>query len=113
MKLAVIGSRTFSDYTLLLEKVKELNPSVIVSGGAIGADKLGERAALELNIPTEIYLPDWEKHGKAVGFIRNKDIVKNSDVVLAFWDGQSKGTKNSIDIAHKLNKKCILVLSSS
>jgi hypothetical protein len=112
MKLAVIGSQTFTDYPLLLAKVKELNPSLIVSGGAKGADKLGERAADELNIPKLIFLPDWEKYGKAAGFIRNRDIVANAEVVLAFWDGASKGTKNSLDLARKLNKKCI-VLSST
>ena len=110
MKLAVIGSRGFFDYPLLLERVTEIMPKLIVSGGAKGADLLAEKAAKALNIPTLIFLPDWNLHGRKAGFIRNEDIIKNADVVLAFWDGESKGTKNSIDIAKKLKKKCFVVL---
>ena len=110
MKLAVIGSRGFSDYPLLIKEVTKLNPSLIVSGGAIGADSLAEKAALELGIPTKIFLPEWNKFGRRAGFIRNQLIIDEAQEVIAFWDGVSKGTKNSIDITKSQNKRVHVVL---
>jgi hypothetical protein len=108
MKLAVVGSRSFNDYKTLkvvLDELKEsINIHCIVSGGANGADTLAERYAKENNIPIEVYKPDWNKHGKAAGFIRNSDIWNNSDLGVAFWDGKSKGTKHSFGIAKKQKK---------
>lgn len=106
MMIGVIGSRTFNDYKLL-SKVLDLYKNfdyIIVSGGANGADSLSEKYAKENNIKTNIYLPDWKKYGKSAGFIRNNDIVNNSDIIIAFWDGKSKGTKHSISLAKKQNK---------
>ena len=108
MKIGIIGSRTFNDYELLkevmsdyLNRDNELNCDLVVSGGARGADYLGERWAKENNIPTLIFKPDWDKYGKSAGFIRNEDIVKNSDFVVVFWDGVSKGSKNSMCLCIK------------
>jgi len=106
MKIAIIGSRTFEDYVLLCNT---LNPykdriTTIISGGARGADKLAEKYAKENSINTTIFLPDWEKNGKAAGFIRNKLIINECDTCLAFWDGVSKGTKHSIDLCINQNK---------
>ena len=78
-------------------------------GGADGADSLGERYANENNIETLIFLPDWKKHGKMAGFIRNTDIIENAELVVAFWDKTSKGTKDSIDKATKLGKKVLII----
>lgn len=106
MKVAVVGSRGFCDY----EKLKSVLDAItdiemIISGGASGADSLAEKWARENNIPTCIYKPDWAKHGRSAGFIRNRQIIESSDFCVAFWDGHSKGTKNSIDWCAKLNKK--------
>jgi hypothetical protein len=111
MRLAIIGSRNFTDWNLLESKIDELKlkPTEIVSGGAKGADSLGEKYAKMKNIPIKIYKPDWEKYGKAAGVIRNEDIINYSDRVIAFWDGKSKGTKNSIDHARKLSKKVYII----
>lgn len=112
MKISIIGSRTFNDYDFLkksvLENIDVDDIDEIVSGGAKGADKLGELFAKEFNKKTTIFLPDWGKYGKSAGFIRNADIIKNSDFVFAFWDGVSKGTLNSINTAKKLNKKLVI-----
>lgn len=112
-RIAIIGSRTFNDYDLLRGTIiSKFNPSIIdeiVSGGAMGADKLGERFAQEFGIKTNIYLPDWEKYGKRAGFIRNTDIIKNSDFVFAFWDEKSAGTLDSIRTAKKLNIPVIVI----
>lgn len=111
MKLAIIGSRGFSDYKLLKENVIIHFPELraIVSGGAKGADQLGEMLANELGIPIEIYYPEWKRYGKLAGLIRNELIVKNSDSLIAFWDGSSKGTKKSIEVCQKVKKKMIIV----
>lgn len=105
MKIAIIGSRTFDDYSLLQETLKLYKSKItlIVSGAAKGADSLGEKWALENNIKTLIFPANWNKYGKRAGFIRNEDIIKNCDCVIAFWDNKSKGTAHSISLCEKYN----------
>lgn len=109
MKLAVIGSRTFDDFDLVVEKLDEYDFDLLISGGAKGADSLGEKYAKEKCIETLIFKPDWKKYGRAAGFVRNKLIIESCDVVIAFWDGKSKGTANSLKIAEKLEKKICVI----
>ena len=104
MRVAVIGSRNFSDYELVKKVLDQLDFTILVSGGARGADSLGERYAKENHIETLIFIPEWDKLGKSAGYIRNISIVENSDIIIAFWDGISKGTKHSIDLATKRMK---------
>lgn len=106
MKLAIIGSRGFNDINLLNET---LNPLVfqidlVISGGARGADKMGEEWAERHGIDTLIFPAEWDKYGKLAGFRRNEDIIKNADTVIAFWDQKSKGTLHSINLAKELKK---------
>jgi hypothetical protein len=105
MKIAIIGSRTFDNYSLLQETLKLYKSKItlIVSGAAKGADSLGEKWALENNIKTLIFPANWNKYGKRAGFIRNEDIIKNCDCVIAFWDNKSKGTAHSISLCEKYN----------
>jgi hypothetical protein len=110
MNLGVVGSRYFDDYDLLksiLSKFKTI--SCIVSGGAKGADILSERYAQEHNIETKIFLPDWSM-GRGAGHERNTLIVKNSDSVIAFWDGKSRGTLDSINKCKRFNVPCKVIL---
>ncbi|MBV5330762.1 MAG: DUF2493 domain-containing protein [Chlorobium sp.] len=109
MKTAVVGSRNFQDFALLKQILEEYEISVIVSGGAKGADALGEKYAHENQIPTMIFKPDWKRLGRGAGPARNKTIVENAEFIIAFWDGISKGTKSSINIAKKLNKPLRIV----
>lgn len=74
----------------------------VVSGGGIGPDTWGEEWAELRGIPCWIVYPDWNKHGRAAGFIRNGDIMNASSRVIAFWDGSSKGTTDSLSKAKKL-----------
>ena len=112
MKLAIIGSRNFVDYDTLSHiagAICDRQPiDTIVSGGAKGADSLGEKFAKDNNLQTLIFLPDWETHGKSAGYKRNVDIISNCDFVLSFWDGESKGTQHSMNIAHSQNKEVIV-----
>ena len=103
MKIIIAGSRNFTDYNYLKQKldmVLKLYPTfVLISGGAQGADKLGERYAAENGLKVEQYLADWNTHGKSAGYIRNVEMSKNADALITFWDSSSKGTKHMIDIA--------------
>lgn len=109
MRVAVIGSRGFNDYEKVKETLSKINITLLVSGGAKGADLLGERYAKENNIETKIFIPDWDKHGKKAGFLRNTDIIENAELVVAFWDGTSKGTLDSINKTKEQNKKLIII----
>lgn len=83
-------------------------PITIISGGARGADTLAEQFAQEYSYVTKIFPANWDKYGKAAGPIRNKQIVDHCDILVAFWDGTSRGTKHSIDIAEKQGKPVII-----
>lgn len=105
--LAVIGSRTFVNYAGLVSVWKKYfvgKFDYIVSGGANGADKLGKSLSDETGLDYVEFLPDWDKFGGGAGMIRNKDIINNCSAVLAFWNGESKGTKNSLDLAKEMRK---------
>lgn len=115
-KLAIIGSRTFSDYSLLCDEIAKLDkPALIVSGGARGADSLGKKYADEHNIPTKIFPAIWHPDGeggsydRAAGMKRNVDIVNEADAILAFWDGDSTGTIHGINLSI-LKRKFIRVV---
>jgi len=107
MIFAIVGSRSFTDYEKFKQVVNPYRKQItqIVSGGAAGADGLAFNYACENSIPIIEILPDWNKFGKSAGPIRNKEIVVISDFILAFWDGISRGTKNTLEICKKLNKK--------
>lgn len=109
MKIGVIGSRSFDDYSLLVSVLKEYSPSAIVSGGAKGADSLARRYSEEKCIELIEFLPDWKTFGKGAGMMRNSRIVNESDMLIAFWDGESKGTQDSITKARKLHKKVKII----
>lgn len=110
MKLAIIGSRSFDNYDFLKTRFKDIGEiEVVISGGAKGADALAEKWALENNIPTKIFLPDFKKFGRGAYRMRNEEIVNLSDEIIAFWDGKSKGTKNSITYARKKNKLVTII----
>lgn len=113
MDIGVVGSRNFNDYELLksvLDDFKSKNNVVrVVSGGAKGADTLGHKWAVENKLYVDTYSPNWRKFGKGAGYIRNITIIDNSNVIIAFWDGKSKGTKHTIDNTKKKGKKCIII----
>lgn len=104
-KVIIAGSRGFSNYKLLheqcnkflREKRKTYN-IIIISGGARGADKLGEKYSQDEGFELEVYLADWDKYGKRAGFRRNEQMGELADALIAFWDGKSHGTKHMIDI---------------
>jgi hypothetical protein len=110
MRTAIIGSRTFNDLSLALVELDKFDITHVVSGGAKGADTIAEQWAYQKEIETTVHYPNWSKHGKAAGFIRNKAIIDDCEQVIAFWDGHSKGTENSINIARASKKPCHIIL---
>jgi len=109
-KIGVVGSRSFNNYSLLESYLTLLIPFHLISGGAKGADQLAELFANENNLGKTIHLPDWKTFGKSAGFLRNQLIVLDSDFILAFWDGKSKGTKSTIDLAKRNNVSVEVIL---
>lgn len=109
-KIAVVGSRGFDDYNKMKKILDGFDIKLIVSGGAKGADSLAERYAVENDIETIIFEPEWNKYGMKAGYLRNIKIVDSADIIIAFWDGESKGTLHSINWAKKTKKGIRLVL---
>ena len=116
INIAVVGSRTYKDYKefkgLLSQKLfmicdrdeDHLNKVRIISGGAIGVDSMAESFAKEHNIATTVYKANWETFGRSAGYIRNNDIMHASEVCIAFWDGESRGTLHTIGLFRKFEK---------
>ena len=115
MKLGIIGSRKFLDWEAFKYNMIMFFPNppsmidMVISGGAEGADTMAECFADFHGIKTKIIKPDWKKHGKQAGFIRNSEIVAQCDVLVAFWDGQSRGTQDSITKAKMFHKPTIII----
>ena len=113
MRVIVAGGRDFYNVNfmfaeldrLLSGSIKNGTPITIVSGGAKGADECGLWYANVRNLPTDIFHPDWSKHGKSAGILRNVDMAENADMLVAFWDMESSGTKHMIETARAKNLK--------
>ena len=102
MKVAIIGSRGLAveDFSPYLPK----GVTEIVSGGALGIDRCARRYAQAHSIKLTEFLPDYEQFGKGAPLKRNLTIIEHSDLVLAFWDGRSRGTQFVIDQCKKTGK---------
>jgi hypothetical protein len=112
MRVIIAGGRDFNDYDKMVAICDELlhndKDIVIVSGMANGADKLGERYAKDRGYDVSYYPARWDKYGKSAGYKRNVEMAENGDMLIAFWDGKSKGTKHMIDIASRLNLRVVV-----
>ena len=102
MKVMVAGSRGVS---MPIDKYMPPETTLIISGGAFGIDRCAEVYAKENNIPIIIVRPDYKKYGRTAPLVRNKEMVDMADLVIAIWDGRSRGTKDTIDYAIKTNKR--------
>lgn len=95
MKVAVVGSRGLK--VAHLGDYLPKNVTEILSGGARGVDTSAREYALSHGLKLTEYLPDYSRYGRAAPLKRNITIIENADLVLAFWDGASRGTKFVID----------------
>lgn len=114
-KLIVAGGRDFNDKELFLKTMQQVEQELaeysvaLVSGMAKGADLMGYQFAKEQGITCHHFPADWSKHGKRAGYIRNQEMADFSDGLVAFWDGQSRGTKHMIETM-KAQKKLVTVV---
>ena len=115
--IAVVGTRNFTDKDTFKRIINEVitiegTPNKIVSGGAIGADTLAFEWAIENNTEVLVFKPKYEDFPKKKRWMapkeRNTTIVDNSDIVLAFWDMESTGTKDTINKSIKKGKRIYL-----
>ena len=102
-KIIIAGTRTFTNYKLMSSTLrtifKRYKNIKIISGHARGADKLGEVYAWKHQIPLQIFPADWNKYGRRAGSIRNEKMAQVGSVLVAFWDGTSRGTLDMITVA--------------
>lgn len=116
ISLLVCGSRTVTDHKWaksLADTFQYLKVAKVIHGGAKGVDTLAGVAARLMEIPTQVFMADWDKHGKAAGPIRNQQMLDEGkpDLVLALYpaSGITKGTKDMVDRARKAGVNCIEV----
>jgi len=109
-RVIIAGSRQFNNYGLLsakcdgiLSQKRMTHKIVIISGTARGADTLGEQYARERGYNLRQFPADWDQFGKSAGYRRNCQMAENADALIAFWDGQSAGTRHMIEIARERN----------
>lgn len=104
--IIIAGGRDFDDYSLLQSKCLPIierqmvnHDVIIMSGHAKGADMLGERFAEEHGLKLEVYPADWKTHYRSAGFRRKEQMGNIANGLIAFWDGESHGTKHMIEYA--------------
>lgn len=108
MKVAVIGSRN-----LTVENIGDYLPNEtteIVSGGAKGIDTSAKEYAVANSIKLTEFLPNYAKYKRGAPLKRNMQIIEYADVVIAFWDGKSKGTRFVIDNCNKTGKEVTVII---
>lgn len=108
MKIAVIGSRNLHIENLGIYLPQDCTE--IVSGGAKGVDQSAAEFARIHGIKLSEFLPQYSIYGKGAPIVRNKQIVDYADLVLAFWDGRSAGTRSVIKYCEKIGKECKIIL---
>lgn len=109
-RVIIAGGRNFSDYEMLSSYMdfllsKTTDKVEIVCGMARGADKLGEKYAIERGYQVHRMPANWDKHGKSAGYKRNVEMADEADALVAFWDGKSRGTAHMIETAKKKDLK--------
>lgn len=112
MKIAIVGSREPGNINFAKELEKRINiqsGDTIISGGAKGIDSLVAEYATAHGLALVEIRPNYAKNGRGATFIRNREIVDNADMVVAFWNGTSKGTKYTIDYANKKGVTTLII----
>ena len=129
MRVIIAGGRDFNDFKLLESNInkifKQLSDEKLISiyvnesnieiicGKARGADTLGEQFAKEYKLSIKYFPADWNTYGKSAGYRRNAEMAnyakEDNGVLIAFWDGKSKGTKHMIDLAKSNNIRVFII----
>lgn len=114
MKVIVAGSRNIDDYKLVVDTIRRSGYTIteVVSGTAVGVDRLGERWAIANNIPIKEMPADW-RHGNSAGPRRNHAMAEYADAAIIIWDGHSRGTRNMIENMIRRNKPYHIGMTSA
>lgn len=117
-RVIIAGSVIFQDYELMkakcdaiLSEKQRTHDIVIISGTARGADRLGEQYARERGYRLRQFPADWDTHGRSAGPIRNGEMARNADALVAFWNGHSSGTRNMIETAKRYGLPVRIILT--
>jgi len=103
-RVAIVGSRNWKDHIAVCDAVRRLKAgTVVVTGGARGVDTMAEQEALEIGLTAVVVKPSWVL-GRHAGIKRNQIIVDISNRGIAFWDGQSPGTADTIEKFRRAGK---------
>ena len=104
-RVAIVGSRDYSELKAVADYVYALPPdSIVISGGAVGVDSRAEAVAKARGLRVVSFRPNYELHGKRAPLVRNEAIAIDCDRMVAFWDGESRGTMHVVGIAQRLGK---------
>ncbi len=106
---AIIGSRTIT-FLNLSQFLKPQDYAAILSGGATGVDSIAEQWAKKNKIEFVLYKPNYKMFGKRAPLVRDEEMAKAADIIIAFWNGQSRGTKYTIDYAKSIGRKVQIYL---
>lgn len=106
MKIIIAGSRNIQNKKLIFETLDKYKDKIteVVCGEATGVDIIGKEWGLKNNIPIKSFPAEWDKYGRMAGPIRNMDMGDYADYLIAFWDGQSVGTKHMFTYMQQIGK---------
>lgn len=96
------GSRLFASRKVVRRRLDDLplDDLLVIVGGAFGPDEFAREWAVQTGVDHLVRYSDWERYGKRAGYLRNSAMLdEGPDLVIAFWDGESRGTKHTIDEA--------------
>jgi hypothetical protein len=112
MRTIIAGSRGCVNLNHLIEALKQCNwkPTSILSGGANGADRLGELWAKSEGLFIDMHPANWNLHGRSAGYRRNEEMAKKAEALIALWNGKSPGTQHMINIAKNYELKTLVYI---
>lgn len=112
-RLLVAGSRSHVPSFDLLDQASYCLDStfdIIIHGGARGVDTVAAAWAYSKGYAVEAYPAEWDKYGRSAGYRRNAEMVGKATAAIVVWDGESKGTKHTIDLLTEAKLPYVLVV---
>jgi hypothetical protein len=109
LRVIIAGSRTLGfGHVETSMRISGFIPTCVLSGCAAGVDKAGEEWANQRNIPVKHFPAKWGTYGKSAGVLRNIEMSKDADALVAVWDRKSRGTGHMIDVAKSKKLKIFI-----
>ena len=117
LRVIIAGGRDFTNVNVMatalnnlqdVDHVIEIEKLTLICGMARGADLTAYKLFSEAGLPVEKYPANWDQYGKQAGYIRNTQMANVADMLIAFWDGESRGTAHMIHTARARNLKVLV-----